>query len=358
MRAYLVVFALLAVIFGSIAIFLTNKWSMFAEMDFTPPPVTVAAAYSSTKNWGQYIEAIGTVKAQQGIELSSEESGQITAVLIQSGEKVQAGQSLFELNSNIQQASLQRQQASMKLAELNYKRDTKLVRQQSISQTQFDRSQADLERAQAELAETKARLANKIIRAPFDGTIGILDVDLGDYISPGTVIASLQDLSALKLDFNVPAHTAIRLATGMPIRFSVTAYANKVFTAEISAINPNVEPNTRNLKVRAKVIKGDKLVPGMFAQLQVITDKKTPVVVVPENAVSYSLHGNTLHVIETTKDGTALTARALIVDTGKVRKGMIQVLSEVQPGMQVVVAGQNKLYPGARVVIDEKVQLQ
>jgi len=357
MRAYLVVLALLAIIFGGIAAYLNNKWSSFAEMDFSPPPVTIGAGLSKAESWGQYIEAVGTVKAKQGVELTSEESGQITAVLVESGDKVQAGQTLIEINSNVEQAALLRQKASLKLAELNFKRDKKLLRQKSISETQFDRSLADLEKAQAQLAETEARLANKTIRAPFNGTIGILEVELGDYVSPGTIIASLQDLSSLQLDFNVPSQAALHLAAGMPIEFTIAAYPDTVFTAELTAINPKIEPNTRNLKIRARVTSADQLVPGTFVQLRVITAEKIEVITVPESSISYSLHGNTLHLIEPTEDGNGLTAKAVVVKTGQVRNSNIRVLSPLPAGTKVVTAGQNKLYPGVLVVIDEKVQL-
>lgn len=357
MRAYIVVLALLAIIFGSIAAYLNNKWSKFAEMDFSPPPVTIAAGLSKAESWGQYIEAVGTIKARQGVELTSEQSGQITAVLVESGDQVQAGQTLVELNSNVEQAALARQKASLKLSQLNFKRDKKLLRQKSISQTQFDRSLADLEKAQAQLAETKARLANKIIRAPFDGTIGILEVELGDYVSPGTIIVSLQDLSSLQLDFNVPSQAAIRLEVGMTIEFTVAAYSDKVFTAVLAAINPKIEPNTRNLKVRAKITSGDNLVPGMFAQLSVITAEKSDVITVPESSISYSLHGNTLHLIEPAEDGNGLTAKALVVKTGEVRNSNVRVLSPLPAGKKVVTGGQHKLYPGVKILIDENIEL-
>ena len=357
MRVYVVVVALLAIIFGSIAAYLNNKWSTFAEMDFSPPPVTIAAGLSKAESWGQYIKAVGTIKAKQGIELTSEQSGQITAVRAESGDKVKAGQILIELNSNVEHAALLRQKASAKLAQLNFKRDKKLLAQNSISQTHFDRSLADLEKAQAQLAETKARLANKIIRAPFDGTIGILEVELGDYVSPGTTIVSLQDLSALQLDFNVPSQIATQLKVGMDIEFTVSAYSDKLFTAKITAVNPKIEPNTRNLKVRAAITIGAKLVPGMFAQLSVITAEKTSVITVPESSISYSLHGNMLHLIEATEDGNGLTTNAIIVKTGQVRNSNVRLLSPIPIGKKVVTAGQNKLYPGVRILIDEKVKL-
>lgn len=357
MRAYLIVLALLAIIFGSIAAYLNNRWAQFAKIDFSPPPVTIAAGLSISESWSQYIESVGTIKARQGIELTSEQSGQITAVLVNSGNQVQAGQSLVELNSNVEQAAYNSQAATLKLAQLNFKRDRKLLRQKSISQTQFDRSLADLERAQAQLEETKARLSNKIIRAPFDGTLGILEVELGDYVSPGTIIVSLQDLSALQLDFNVPSQAATQLSVGMPIEFTVSAFKDKVFNAKLTAINPKIEPNTRNLKVRATITSEDKLVPGTFAQLRVITAENIPVITVPESSISYSLHGNTLHLIEPADDGRNLTARALVVKTGKVRNGNISVLSGLSPGEKVVTAGQHKLYPGVKIIVDESVQL-
>ena len=260
------------------------------------------------------------------------------------------------LNDSIEQASERNQSASLELAEILYERDSTLIRKGSIPQTQYDRSRADLERARAQLAETQARLANKRIEAPFSGTMGIRRVDVGDYISPGTVIATLQDHSELEIDFTVPARFAPILRPELPVLVKVDAFPDQQFSATISAVDARIDPNTRNVLLRARLNETRGLLPGMFAELEIDLDRRQEVVTIPETAMTYALQGNTVYVVEDTEDGQ-LTANARVVTAGKVRDGRIAVLQGLSQGDRIVSVGQNKLYRGVRVVIDETVTL-
>jgi membrane fusion protein (multidrug efflux system) len=326
MKAYAIAITLLLVIFGAIGAYLYQRFSAFASMDFSPPPVTVAVSTARTETWAETLSAVGSIRAVRGVELTSESSGEIVAIRFASGDRVEAGQALVVLE------------------------------RQSIPQTQFDRSRADLERARAQLAETQARLDNKRIEAPFAGTIGISRLDVGDYLSPGTVIATLQDLSELEIDFTVPARFVPALRPELPITVQVDAYPGRDFPALVTAVDPRIDPETRNILLRAKLERTDGLLPGMFASLALDLGERQELVTVPETAVTYALQGNLIYVVEPLEDG-ALTASARVVRVGKVRDGRVAVLDGVAAGERVVSVGQNKLYRGVRVVIDERVAL-
>ena len=356
LKAYLVVVVLLLAIFGSIGAYLYQRFSAFADMDFSPPPVTIAVSDARLDSWSETLSAVGSIKAVRGVELTSETSGEVTAIRFESGDQVEEGALLVVLNDHVEQASRRSQIATLELADILFRRDRTLMDKGSIPETQFDRSRADLERARAELAETEARIANKRISAPFSGTMGIRRVDLGDYVSPGTVIATLQDHSQLEIDFTVPARYAPDLRAGLNVRVQVDAFGDREFQAVVTAVDARVDPDTRNVLLRARLKEVDGLLPGMFAILEVDLGRERSVVTIPETAMTYALQGNTVYVIEPTEDGQ-LTATARVVRAGAVRDGRVAILSGLEPGDQVVSVGQNKLYRGVRVLIDENVAL-
>ena len=354
MRAYLTVALFLLLIFGGIFAYLYNQSAIRAGMAFTPPPITVAATLARTETWPTQLDAVGTIRATRGVELSAETSGEIIAIAVPSGAEVQAQQLLLTLNDSVEKASRKRQEANLKLARLLYKRDASLVKQKSIPQSQYDRSQANLDSAIAQLAETEARLDNKRIVAPFAGTVGIIKVKVGDYIESGTPITTLQDLSELEIDFSVPARHFPRLRKGLTIAVRTAAFPDREFHATLQALDAKVDAGTRNLLLRATMDDSDGLLPGMFARLIVDLDKPVTVVVVPETAVSYSLHGNTIYVV-LESDGE-LRVQPRVVQTGDTRGGKIAIIDGLNGGERVVSAGQNKLRRDTRVVIDESVK--
>ena len=228
-----------------------------------------------------------------------------------------------------------------------------------------DRLSAQLKKNQATVNQLKASLAKKQILAPFSGTIGIRQVDVGDYLASGTVIATLQDLSSLYVDFYVPEQTVPRLAVAQSVNVSVSAYPGQNFVATISAINPKVEDSTRNVLVRATLANPDgKLLPGMFANLEVILPDVAAGIVVPESAVTYTLYGNSMYVVTQKKgaDGNVekddkgqpvLIAERRSVETGERRDGQVLVTKGVQRGEQIVIAGQLKLDNGTPIAISD-----
>lgn len=327
------------------------------------PAISVDATHAEERPWQGRLPAIGTLKAFQGVDLTVEVGGTVRDVLFTSGEKVTLQQPLIQMDSDVEQASLATAEAELGLARVEFERGRSLVNRQSISKSEFDRLASELQKANASVAQLKAMLAKKRILAPFSGTIGIRQVDVGDYLSSGTIIATLQDISTLFVDFFLPEQAVPKLAIGERVRFSVAAYPDEVFEGEIAAINPKVEDTTRNVQVRARLDNpGNKLLPGMFANLQVLLPGEPLHVVVPETAITYTLYGNSVYVIGEKKgeDGQVvkddkgqaqLTVERRVVETGERRDGVVVILKGLQAGEQVVTAGQLKLDNGAHVSI-------
>ena len=356
MRAYLFAAGLLLVIFGSLGTYQYLRISAFAAQNFTPPPVTIAAGYASTESWTRYLEAIGTIKAVRGIELTSEASGEITRINFRSGDQVSAGQELVTLNDDIEQATRLNRVAGLELAGILFERDRKLFERKSLPESTFDRSRAALAQARAQLAESEARIRHKHIQAPFDGVIGIRLVDVGDYIDPGTPIATLQDLSELEVDFTLPARYTPQLKPGQTLQLQTSAFPERIFAATLRALDSQVDARTMNLLARARIERGEGLLPGMFANLKIALGQEQDTVTVTETAVTFSLNGSTVYVLSP-GENQVLNAIPRVVETGEVRAGRVEIRSGLAPGEQVVTAGQNKLYRGAAVRIDPSVKL-
>ena len=355
MRAYLAVAVLLLAIFGGISAYLFRQAAILSGMDLSPGPVTITAATAELAQWDTVLAAIGTVRAVRGVELSSESSGEVTSVEISSGDRVAAGDLLITLNDRVERASRENQVASLELARLLYERDQKLIRQKSIPQSQYDRSRADLEQATAQLAETAARLDEKRIQAPFSGTVGIVHAKLGSYLNPGDRITTLQDLSALEIDFTLPARYYPQLHPGQAIAVRVDAFPGHVFRATLQALDAKVDAGTNNLLLRAALAPGSGLLPGMFAQLELALGKPAALVTVPETAVTYSLQGDTVYLLEAVADGLTVTPR--VVRTGDRRGGRVAITEGLAAGDRVASSGQNKLFRGAVVKLDDTVTL-
>jgi len=327
------------------------------------PPVSVAVVNAVELPWQSRLPAIGTLKAVQGVDLSLEIAGTIKALLFESGQKVRVGQPLLQLDSDVERALLGTAEADLGLAQVEHGRGSRLVGDQAISRGDFDKLAAQLKKASATVAQLKASLAKKQILAPFSGTIGIRQVDVGDYLASGTVIATLQDLSSLYVDFHVPEQALPKLSVGQRVQVSVSAYPGQSFDATISAINPRVDESTRNVLIRATQPNPDgRLLPGMFVDLQVILPSAPSQVVVPESAITYSLYGNSVYVVvarqteagkpeSNPRDEPQLTVERRFVKTGEHREGNVVILEGLKAGDQVVSGGQLKLDNGAHVAI-------
>ena len=350
MRAYLVAIVLLLVMLGGTAFFVFQRFAGMADGGFDAPPVSIAAGVAEERPYRELIEAVGTVRAARGILLSAETSGDITAIHASSGSQVEARQPLFDIDDELERATRNRLEARLQLARQLYERDARLILENSIPQSQLDQSSADLRAAEAELAEIDAVLKNKRIVAPFAGRLGIMQVRLGDYVEAADPLVTLQDVSRLEVDFSVPDRYAPLMQPGLEISLKVAAFPDQSFPAFLEAIDARVDENTRNLLLRARIEESGGLLPGMFARLKIDLDREVRRVFVPETAVTYSLQGNLIYVIEEGDAGLIVSPR--IVATAEAVGGEVVITRGIEDGEQVVIAGQNKLYPGAAVQID------
>lgn len=362
-----IIFILFVVALGS-----WKFWSVkqqIAAFQAPKPPVQVAAQKAQLEFWQGRLPAIGTLTAHLGIELTAETSGTVTEVLFKSGQQVTAGQKLLVMRSDAEQASLTTAEAQAALAQLDFKRQQSLLQRKNISQAEFDRASSSLKQAQAKVEELRALLNKKTITAPFAGRIGITNTDPGDYLSPGAAVATLQDLSNLYVDFTLAERHYHHLAVGEKIELKVAAFENKRVTGEITAINPQVDVSSRTIKVRARVNNSDEqLLPGMFAELDVLLPDAQERVTIPETAVNFTLYGNSVYVITPIEDGhtvnpdpavaednsdtMSLQVERRFVTTGERRDGKVVVMEGLEAGEQVVIAGQLKLDNGSAVAIN------
>lgn len=327
------------------------------------PAVSVAATEARELEWQSRLPAVGSLKALQGVDLSLETDGTVTKLLFESGQKVKQGQPLLELDQKVETALLGTAEADLRLAEVDYGRGGQLVGSQAISKGEYDRLTSQFRRNKAVVEQLQASLAKKSIAAPFSGTIGIRQVDVGEYLPSGTVIATLQDISSLYVDFSIPEQSLPKISLGQEVLISVAAFPDQTFKASISATNPKVDDATRNVLIRATLANPDsKLLPGMFANVQVLLPNPRNEVVVPQSAVTYTLYGNSVYVAAPKKaengeaqngaDGKpALIAERRFITTGEHRDGLVVISKGLKAGEQVVTAGQLKLTQGADIAV-------
>jgi membrane fusion protein (multidrug efflux system) len=332
------------------------------------PPVTVSTERAKKERWLPKLPAIGTFRAVQGVDVASEVGGIVREINFDSGERVRKGAVLVQLDDSVEQADLKSGDASLKKAQLDLDRQRELLSRKNTSQTVFDSALAARDTAAATVDRVRAVIAQKSIRAAFDGRLGIRQVDLGQYVSPGTTMVTLQSLTPIFVDFPVPEQQLSKLSVGTAIEVEVDAQPGKTFDGEIESIDAKVDQATRNVLVRARVDNRDgRLLPGMFAEVDVVAGAAADVVTLPRTAVSYSLYGDSVYVVTEApaadgktagkKDGDAKAEKQLIVDrrfvrVGETRGDRVSILEGVKEGEEVVTVGQLKLRPKAHVRVD------
>jgi membrane fusion protein (multidrug efflux system) len=319
------------------------------------PPATVSAVRAGMQTWQERLSATGDVRAVQGSDLSAEVSGIVATISFTSGQDVAAGVVLLSLRPNDDEARLAQQQAAADLASANMARDRRQFDAQAISRATLDADESNLRADQAQVAAMRAQMAEKIVRAPFAGRLGIRSVDVGQYLTAGTAIVTLQALDPIYVDFNIQQQALSRIAPGQNARIHVDAWPDRVFGATITSINSRVDTASRMVMVRAELANHDHaLLPGMFATVEIDAGVPMQRLTLPQSAISYNPYGNFVYVVAPGPGG--LVAQSRVVETGAVRGDQVSILSGVAPGEQVVTAGQLKLRNGAPVVIDNTVR--
>jgi membrane fusion protein (multidrug efflux system) len=324
------------------------------------PPQTVSAAKASYSQWQPKIEAIGSLRAVKGADLSLEVSGVVDSISFNSGDDVAEGAVLLKLRSDDDAAKLESLQATADLNEITYERDQKQFKIQAVSQATLDTDTANLKNARAQVAQQQAILDKKTLRAPFAGHLGIRAVDLGQYLSAGTAIVTLQALDPIFLDFFVPQQSIDQVRLGQSVAVKIDAYKDQAFAGEITAVNPRVDPSSRNVQVRATLQNADRrLIPGMYATVDIATGAPQNYVTLAQTAIAYNPYGDTVYIVDSKGTDAAgkpmLVARQTFVTTGSTRGDQVAILKGVNDGDMVVTAGQIKLHNGSTVLIDNSI---
>jgi membrane fusion protein (multidrug efflux system) len=325
------------------------------------PPQTVSTMVAASTEWRSQIEAVGSVRAVNGANLSAQVAGTVSAVHFQSGADVKKGDLLLELESADDVAHLEALKATAAMAQLTYDRDRTLVKTNAVSQQTADTDESNLKNAKALVAQQQALVDYKFVRAPFAGRLGIRQVDLGQYLAAGTAIVTLQQLDPIYVDFYAPQQSIAQLKVGQAATAKVDTYPNRHFEGKILAINSLVDAATRNVLVRAEFANKDGfLLPGMFATVDIDTGAPQKYVTLPQTAVAYNSYGDIVYLVEDKgKDANGkpqLVARQTFVTTGATRGDQVAIVKGVKDGDTVVTAGQVKLRNGTPVLINNTVQ--
>jgi len=351
-----------AVVFGGIFGFQAFKAVMIKKFisALSNPPQTISAAKAPTSEWLPKIEAIGSLRAVKGADLSLEVSGVVESISFNSGDDVAEGAPLLKLRTADDVARLNSLQAMAELSDITYERDQKQFKMQAVSQATLDTDAANLKNAKAQVAQQQAIIDKKLLRAPFAGHLGIRAVDLGQYLGPGTVIVTLQALDPIYVDFFAPQQSVDQIRLNQSVTVKVDAFKDQTFVGDISAINPKVDTTNRNVQIRATLKNADhKLLPGMYATVDIAVGSPKTYVTLPQTAITYNPYGDTVYVVEgkgNDADGKPhLTARQTFVTVGLTRGDQVAILKGVDEGDMIVTAGQIKLHNGSVVLIDNSV---
>jgi membrane fusion protein (multidrug efflux system) len=330
---------------------------MAALASLPPPPATVAAADVQTEAWQPYLAAVGSLVATQGILVTTEVAGKVSEIRFESGQPVEAGTMLLQIDDSVDQAELAGIVAERRLAELQYTRRKELLGNKTISQSDVDEARLRLENATAQLAAKQAIIAKKRITAPFSGWLGIRQVDQGEYIQPGVAIVPLESLDPIYVDFSLPERHLDQLSVGQLVEIAVQAFPGESFTGRISAMNPGIDPGTRSQRLRATLENPrDRLHPGMFAEVRTLLPQRPAVLTLPQTAITYNPYGDSVFVIQQDDSGTRVQRRQ--VETGGVRNGRVEIVQGLQAGERVVIAGQVKLRNDQPVNVDNSITLE
>jgi membrane fusion protein (multidrug efflux system) len=362
-RRMLIMLIAVAVVLGGVFGFQAFKSAMIKKFmsAMSAPPQTVSTAKAGLSPWQPAIEAVGTLRAVMGADLSLEVSGVVDSISFNSGDDVKAGALLLKLRSDDDLAKLVSLQAVADLAEITYQRDQKQFRLQAVSQATLDTDAANLRNAKAQVTQQQAILDKKSLRAPFAGHLGIRAVDLGQYLGAGTVIVTLQALDPVYLDFFVPQQAVDQIKLGQDVAVKIDAFKNETFHGKITSLNPKVDPSSRNIQIRATLENPQhRLLPGMYATVNIATGAPHDYITLPQTAITYNPYGDTVYVVEGQTGETGgkqshLVARQTFVTTGPTRGDQVAILKGVNAGDTIVTAGQLKLHNGSPVLIDNTI---
>jgi membrane fusion protein (multidrug efflux system) len=378
-RRLAIVALLMIVVFIGLAYFqfvLKPELIKTAVLKTAPPPITITAEPARTEHWVGQIKAIGTLTAIKGVDVASQVTGIVAAIKFESGDTVAANATLVQLDDAVEQADLASGQATLKQAELDFVRQQKLAAKDFASEATFEEARAKRDTAAAAVERSQALISQKNIKAPFAGRLGIRKVNVGQFVSAGMALVSLQALDPIYVDFTIPEQDVGRVKVEQTVELTVDAVPGEVFRGTVKVLDARVNSDTRALMVRGRLPNPDrKLLPGMFANVTVLTGAPTDVVTVPRTAIDYSLYGDSVFVVHEAHAGSAtvgssaaatsgpqnrdqLVAERRSVRLGEMRDDRVAIAEGIAAGDEVVTSGQLKLQPGVHVRIDNSASLR
>jgi membrane fusion protein (multidrug efflux system) len=336
-----------------------------------PPPTTVTSEVARTEKWVEQLSSIGTLFSSHGVDVTSQVAGIVTEMYAGSGTDIDQGALLVQLDVAVELADLASANAVLAEAEVAFKRQADLIEKRVTSEASLDTARTKRDTAQAAVNKIEAVIAQKTIKAPVSGRLGIRKVERGQYVSAGMTLVTLQALDPMRADFPLPEQAIGKLRVGQRIEIAVDAFPGKIFKGTIESLDARVAQDTRTLLVRGSLPNPQrKLLPGMFANVTVLVGEPRPVVTVPRTALTYSLYGDSIYVVKAAepadKDKGAagqaaaspaagerkLVAERRFVKTGQARDDRVAIISGIQPGDEVVTTGQLKLNPGGAIRVD------
>ena len=369
-KRFVIAAILVALFLGGVGYFnLVFKPKMIGEFmaKMKPPAATVTAERAGTKEWIDRVQSIGTMIAIRGVDVSPEVAGIVKNYYFESGNDVEKGTKLVELDTSVEEADLVKNRAVLLEANADLKRQANLVKKEFVSQAVVDTTTSKRDTAAASVQRMEAVIAQKNITAPFAGRLGLRRVEKGQYVKAGDPPVWLQALDPIWIDFPVPEGDLGKLKIGAPIELGVNAYPDQVFKGVIEAFDARVAQDTRTLMVRGRLPNADhRLLPGMFANVAVLEGKPKELVTVPRTAVTYGLYGDSVWVVkegppapektasvgEVEVPAPQLTVERRFVRVGPSQGDEVAILEGVKAGEQVVTSGQLKLHPDAAIKID------
>ena len=346
---------LLALVVGGLVGFNLFRDRMIEQIFANLPvqPLAVETVVVEPVTWQPAIAAIGTVNASQGVDLTVEAPGILRDVQFAPNTQVAAGDLLIRLDDVVQRADLQAARTQLELERTNLSRQQELQSRGVATAATLETTQAAFRAAEAQVARAEAVVEQRQVTAPFAGTIGLLRVDLGQYVSPGTIIATLQDLETMRVDFSLPEQALpdIYIGQGLEVR---SDEAGRSFAGQIIGIDPRVDPSSRMVAVRGTLDRPEgALTPGQFVRLHVDLPEEQGVIALPQTAVISSLYGDFVYVVRETEGADTLEVRQVFVTPGRRSGGRVEITEGIAVGDRIVTTGQNRLSGGAPVTLSE-----
>lgn len=357
-RWFVIIGLLLALVLGGLYGF--NRFREQAIASFfasnKPPPAQIAAVTAVSAAVPRFAAGIGSLAAVHQVTITPEIGGRVTAIAFEPGAAVKLGDSLVQLNDAPERGDLANYEAQARWASISLQRSQTLRERQVVAQETVDQNQTQLDQARAQIIRTEAIIAQKLIRAPFAGRLGVRQIEVGQFVNPGAPVVTLTDLKQLYVNFTLPSTMRAQIAIEQAVNVTADAFPGRAFEARITTIEPQIRADTRTMIVQATMANPDEaLLPGMFVNAAVVLPAEPDRVVLPETAVDYTLYGDSVYVVR--EDGRddagkpVLKAFRTAVKTGLRWDGKVAVLSGVKPGDTVVAAGQIKLQDGGPVIV-------